>query len=405
MKTFLNIAVLFLLTISVIGCTSSQADEPAVDDPEMVNFVINVYAGEPQPNGSRADFGQGVIFAPADYSTERMHSLRVIIVRPDGTVEHNEHLRRTFPADGLSQYSGTRLRVVGGETKAVFLFANEASIIPAGSTEPFDFNTITIGSEFPFETIEGMILAADADGVLIDNTAPNGKRLIPMSERFDIDIPSPAETGQDVDLSADLFLTRAAVKFSFDINASFTPQTAFAIKQLAVSSIADREYLLPTSTEYTPAKYPSSFSDRYIINYAVPADAVPSTYHFPLPDGLFSFGTDYQPGTSFIYAPQLYFPETQIASGEKYTLLLSLDDSATGPYDVEIPFPNLPTLPRNTHVKVNITLGPTDVKCTVDILPYTAVPLNPEFGFDDLIQRPPVIGPMPPWITIPQPES
>ena len=42
--------------------------------------------------------------------------------------------------------------------------------------------------------------------------------------------------------------------------------------------------------------------------------------------------------------------------------------------------PNLPQLPRNTHVVVNITINEHAMDCIVDVRPYTGITLEPDFG-------------------------
>ena len=42
--------------------------------------------------------------------------------------------------------------------------------------------------------------------------------------------------------------------------------------------------------------------------------------------------------------------------------------------------PNLPQLPRNTHVVVNITINEHAMDCIVDVRPYTEITLEPDFG-------------------------
>lgn len=400
MKKYLNIAYLLTLALTVIGCSDDAPDGvSAPGRSDKVEFTINVYAGDPEDKGSRVgalpgdDYFEGPL-----YQYERMRSLRVIIVRPDGTVEHNELISGELPASGVSFYSGVRLRVEGNETKRVYLFANEASIVPAGSETPFDFNSIPSGSVFPTETIGSLQLATDASGVLVDNCGDR-KRYVPMSEVFEVFVKKAGPDGEDSEQTANFFITRAAVKFSFNVSATFTPASPFEISEFAVSSLGDREYLLPTSTEYVPAKYPTSFGDRYIKSYAVPEGAVNSLCSLAVPESLLKFGTDYVPGTVVSFAPQLYFCETMLSGGQ-CTLKLKLAGNETEAYDAEIVLPNLPSLPRNTHVKVNLTLDRSDLKCRIDVLPYTAVPLNPEFGFDELLPRPPSGGDVPPWLEI-----
>ncbi|MCM1349189.1 MAG: hypothetical protein NC338_07230 [Firmicutes bacterium] len=410
MKTFLNIALLFMLTISVIGCSSdsSFAEEPAADDSEMVNFSISVYAGDPEAKPSARSAASRVgslpgddYFEDAQNQYERMRTLRVIIVRPDGTVEHNEYLQKTIPAAGLGEYNDIQLRVHGGETKKVYLFANEASMLTSGpGLPPYNFNSIRIGTKFPTEEIAALTLKCDAGQPLIDNTGGN-KMYIPMTEQFDIDVRAPKPDGTDLYQSANLFITRAAVKFSFHVQITENPHETFTIEEFQLSMLGNSEYLLPTNCEYVPAKYPVYFADRYIKSYSVPATAVNTACSF-YPAITF---TPTSPLNTFTdYAPALYFPETALAAGGAFSVKMRLkgDDY----YVSSAKLPNLPALPRNTHVKINVTIARADLIFTVDVVPYASVPLNPQFGFDELKPRPPAQpGDVPPWLEIPDPDN
>ena len=55
-----------------------------------------------------------------------------------------------------------------------------------------------------------------------------------------------------------------------------------------------------------------------------------------------------------------------------------VDTHTFGPVEL----PNLPFLPRNTHVVINIHLTGTDIECTVKLVPYTGIWLDPDFGID-----------------------
>lgn len=403
MKSILNIVTLLMLTISVIGCSDEPVSTTTTDDSEIVNFIINIYAGDPG-NGSRsAGPVQGNLSDPDYYEQpqtqyETMRTLRVIIVRPDNTVEHNEYLYRSIPNNGISQYSNIRLKVIGGEKKKVYLFANEASIIPSGETLAYNFNSITPGSQFPTEAIGNLTLSRDAANgeAFIDNRSGSNKVYIPMAEVFDVDIAMPKKDGTDLEQRANLFITRAAVKFSFYISASLAPDHDYNITAISVSNIADRQYLLPCEATYVPGKYPASFSDRYIKSYAIPDDVEVSNFVYaPSAPGI-TIPTTIKPTDVIAYAPAVYLPESPAGT---YRVKVTFDGN--NELTSEADLPNLPALPRNTHVKVNITLAKANLKCTVDVLPYSAVPLNPEFGFDELLPRPPVVSDeIPPWIEI-----
>ncbi|MCM1483348.1 MAG: hypothetical protein NC043_03360 [Muribaculaceae bacterium] len=397
MKTFLNIAVLLLLTISVIGCSGDDSPVPPVvaDDSEMVNFEINVYAGDPDGKKSRAgEMTDDDYFEEPQSQYERMRTLRVIIVRPNGVVEHNEYLYRSIPEEGIGEYHNIRLKVLGGETKQVYIFANEASMFTSGQANPaYDFNAIAIGSVFPTEQINALTLQCDAGTPLYDNTG-TVKQYIPMCESFDIDVRAPQADGTDLVQTANLFITRAAVKFGFFVTTTATPTETYTIEEFEIQTIGNKEYLLPNNAEYTPAKYPANFADRYIYEYTVPEGAVSTAYSFK-PDLTVTEQTT--AGTLLTYTPALYFPETAIPADGNFYIRMRLTGDKE--YSAAVPLPNLPSLPRNTYVKINVALGNSDIDFRVDIMPYAAVPLNPIFGFDKLLPHNPMKpGVKPPWV-------
>ena len=257
------VSPLFLALLAV-SCSDDTTVSPAVgpDDSGKVNFEINVYAGDPEATGSRTSRaidqdGYDYSYEEPTYPAENMHTLRVIIVNNEtgdndyNKVEANEYLYRAFPQDGSSRFTGIRIKLDPGK-KRVYLIANEASI--AALNPATDFNKCLIGTTFTSAMMEDVIISGEPGKPIIDNTGTE-KLNIPMTEEFDVTIKTP-ETDEDYYQSADLFITRALVKFSFTAKATEAPQLKFTIDELTISSVADREYLLPTSTVYDPAKYP-----------------------------------------------------------------------------------------------------------------------------------------------------
>ena len=98
------------------------------------------------------------------------------------------------------------------------------------------------------------------------------------------------------------FITRAAVKFSFNIKSDYGE--GLYLKSLTFNSLADREYFLPKSTVYSPAKptfhkdgnsarptapktsdtgdtsIDPDLSGRFITKYDIPEDAKHSPFTF-----------------------------------------------------------------------------------------------------------------------------
>lgn len=102
-----------------------------------------------------------------------------------------------------------------------------------------------------------------------------------------------------------------------------------------------------------------------------------------LPDGGFPVNSTLDAGQT----PFLYFPESKFGGDEqKYYATVALSDrsnpSAGLTWFPEVELPNLPSLPRNTHVIINFELSGSTLNATVDVLPYTGVYLNPDFGID-----------------------
>lgn len=399
MSKFFEILLTAFVALILGSCQHYTLDDLSPEAANKVKLVIQVYAGDPDNPASRADDEVGPPnggYLPGT-TYEKMHSLRVIIVRPDGTVEHNEHLWRSIPEQGVSDFPNIRFNVIGGETKKVYLFANEASMFTApGSQTPFNFDAYPTGSKFSAADIADVVLRANPAEPLIDNTGAS-KSYVPMSEVFDVYVDAPTDEEEMPETRAQLFITRATVKFSFYFSTAETPNQTYSVDEIEISSLADTEYLLPRNASYTPAKSQLGRYDRYIYAYDVPAAATNSPIVFK-PRGI-EFSPSTKIGEVQSYEPALYYFESKLGDNSNFNLRLRLSDNTeyTGSY----PLDELPILPRNTWVKVNVTFASTDIHFTVDVLPYTSVPLNPDFGFDDLLPRPPLLpGEVPPWITI-----
>lgn len=404
MKFFLKIFIVAVLVVSVIGCTSGNADEPTVGNDRMAVLTLNVYAGDPgaEPSlKSRVDgeASEEVEFEKPAYVYERMHTLRVIVVRPNGLVEHNEPLSGDIPEEGSSEYHGVRLNVIGGEKKDIYLFANESAV-------PYDFTSIRIGNLFPVEAILGLQLQASDNGVLIDNTGDE-KTYIPMSESFTIDVKAPEPDGSNFEQSADLFITRAAVKFGFFFSLEKAIPQDLYIKSITISKLGNTEFFLPRNAKYSPTKELLGFYDRYIYEYSVPVEVENKDYTFLLPeDTMFTPMTGAADEIQF--TPQLYFAETGVKSYTvSVTLMMYKDEEKKKKEEFTIEgvkLDNLPILPRNTFVKINAAIDTKSLEADVDVVPYTSVWLEPKFGFNFLLPHVPIYGEKPPWVEIWPPE-
>ena len=97
------------------GCRSGRSDDAAGGPTVMLGLTAEVL-GSARTDGSDAS---------ADI--EKMHSLRIVVLRPDGSVEHN--LFVDFGPASQSEYARF-LAVRKNEKKSIFLIANESGVSP-----------------------------------------------------------------------------------------------------------------------------------------------------------------------------------------------------------------------------------------------------------------------------------
>lgn len=101
----------------VRGCGGVRTYLPK-SSPFLVNLDLNVALSDIAIPRSRVSSDA----APAN-DDEKMQTLRIIVVRPDGTVEANRFVK---PSVALVYDRQERFKVVGREKKRVYLFVNEA---------------------------------------------------------------------------------------------------------------------------------------------------------------------------------------------------------------------------------------------------------------------------------------
>lgn len=421
----LNFFNIFLLLFAAVACGSCSSeggidlpDEPDPASPLLPEVYLNLNVGVlPQSAASRSrayEVDDDNYFEAPEFKYERMNTLRVIIVRgsritpidalPDsaGYVEHNQLFK--FNELGLVQFDNMTFKVRSGENKKIYLIANEAFI---KSRNGIDFDDLKVAEKCTENFIENIILKAEAGQPLIDNTGDN-PFYIPMSEEFDMDIPIP-ENPLDYQIDKSFFITRAAVKFSFTINCTGS-DNSFYLKGITVNSLADREYLLPNTAVYDPETGLLANGENVPSSSPAPDVAGHFTTTYNVPENLdyksytFDFGKTYPiTKTATLISPQIYFCESKLGYDYNADLTTVLDPKKR-PYTVNITIahtetddegnetlvestlgpaylPNLPTLPRNTHVKVDMTLTGTYLSATVELVPYISVTLDPLFGF------------------------
>lgn len=345
-------------------------------------LLLNVAVAEPVNSQTRALTGDDY-FEQAVLNTEKMTSLRVIIIEngPDDT-QHNikYNYKETYLNAPRFITSGLKFKVDFECKYKIYLIANEEGLAEDVQETLRDLQEESV---YVPSYLEDIILQADidsTDNVLLDNTSLNGGSLkpVPMTEIFGVDA-CPAPTGDpeyiNVSLVKDAFVTRAATKFSFSIVDEGNSDIDIDVKAIKITGLGEKEFLFPKDTEYSPVKdIPSSepYGGREITSFDLPEENGIGDYVFTLPENIKS-GSE--------YAPPIYFTESKgNAEGKKFTCSISFDgENYLGPAEL----PNLDMLPRNTHVKVLITIKNHSFKASVSLVPYIGCFLDPWFGLPD----------------------
>lgn len=326
---------------------------------------------------------------------EKMHSARVIVLHENGTVEHNKF----YFLDGAKEQKFILLKVTPDEKKKIYLFANEESVSAVegvagvNSTLTAFFNNYTEGMPGFEAAVNNLYFAPDYSG---------GKP-IPMSSMYEIDFP---EKGN---FDGVFYVVRVATKFT--VNFKNWRGEEVTVENFTIASHADRNFLMAHVNDNEQNRLlfngktwidwlkevsdASSEDDNYatteaagwLKDYELPAQAnktityTHGTVTVGKPTVDINHPDNSKPGVAE-KAPVFYLPESMnlkagTTDGEQeYTLTINIDGREE-PFVCKLP--NLKALFRNTHVVVNITMYNSN-EIVVDVIPYSEVILEPEFG-------------------------
>lgn len=417
-----RVTAVILLVSLLSGCAGSSfevPEEPGSPVEEVkeayVNLDFRISVNDGAASGSRAfDNEEDVYFEDPNSNYEMVHTLRVVIVREDKTIEHNRMVTVRDNYDGNTITSddiindNLQFKVVAGETKWIYLFANESAVNRnKAEGKMFDFtNRLAVGLEFPAEDVSDILIERAENEAFINNgsSTPLAERsYIPMSEFFRVEIPAFEDINADIVVDPSgvaekyieehLFLTRSLIKFSFHISIPDDTERDnlidFNVKLagIKINNLSNSCYYLPNNTDYDPGKYDEESvnnPNRVIKSFDMPADPGSSdcTFYFDSPLKLDINGE--------ARSPRLYLPETK-TDGE-YLVTLMFSDPTQDALYASKPL-KLKDIPRNTHVKVNITLGNEGILLLkVDVLPwnredyYVDYTANIGFNGDDYLK-------------------
>lgn len=367
----------------IVACSSQEESLP--DTVTEAALYLNVSTLEQSRSGETANLPDN----------EQMHSVRVVVLHADGSVEHNRH----YSLEGAQAQKYIILKVSPNEKKQIFLFANEESVsvvegVTGGEQTLTDFFSSYTKNSKDFETaVNGLYFTPDYS----DN------KPIPMSSMYEIDFTEGK-------VEKTFYVVRVATKFT--VNFKNWRGGEVTVENFTLASHADKNFLMAhvEDSEQNRALFngkswiewlkkvsdASSEDDDYgktdtagwLKDYDLPTQADKTkTYTHPekvivgKPTVDIDYPDNNKPGVAesapIFYLPESKTPKADATKGEQeYTLTVKME-GRNEPF-VET-LPNLKALFRNTHVIVNITLL-NDMEIVVDVIPYSEVKLDPVFG-------------------------
>lgn len=374
-----NTLTAFLL---LLGCSCSRDRDPWPEDMAEEGTVelilrMSVNSGnntlsEKATRANEIDFER-----PVDIR-EGVETLRIIIVRPasNNIVEYNDKIILPENERLWNDSKTFRYKVAGGEYKHVYLIGNESSLSAANIAR---IEAVEEDKPLPSD-FRDMLLNSTGGSPYIVNTAENG-RYIPMSEIFEFRVKDGVAGGM-VEDEVSLFLTRSLSKFSFSVEsapAEVYAENGMTISRIKISGMSDLEWFFPHNTIYNPGKFEIStnkYNGRLITSFTTPAGALtydhvftPLSFGIPGSNGNTGLVSSYTPLEYFLESPAGFFEITVTATSN------GLEREFTGT------LPNLPRMPRNTHTKIHLIFNGLTMDAVATVYPYTAVNLNPSFGF------------------------
>lgn len=359
-QMFRHISVLLSMAVMVAGCNIwSDYDPNGILSELTISVTVSDTPGAPltRAGQTRADINPGDYISPA-HNGEKMQSLRIVIVRENGIIEHNRYI--DFDGRAYMEIGNITFKVYGPEKKMVYLFVNENTVKPDVSgigtqkLVDYDLESLTPESEFPASLIDELKISVN------DNSEEVPSYALPMSESHQIQMPA-------MDHRVDLYVTRVATKFTY----IFDNQTSedFDLTNLTINKGSNIEYYIPRIT-YSGDPLTGEFE---VSEYNVPNLGNNNYYSFRK-----AFSDRTIAARSIVTLDPIYLLEgkyTDAANEKNYSMSVTLNETVYEEY-----FPDVPQLPRNTHVVVVITLRNHEIEWIVDVCPYGEYWLYPDFG-------------------------
>lgn len=365
-KYYFTLMIALVVGMTLPSCSDDGQGPDDVSPQQLINYTVTLrVAGDSQ--GSRADGfddndytdggDDGDLEVPAVGDFEKLYRVRLIVTNEAGVVEANYV---TFSHE-------ITVKLTTGKKK-LYIIGNEGSWDDFGSfASGIDWLSAAKGDNIG-DVYTAMLNLSAGHSVM------EGTRL-PITGTAEVELTEPQKP-EDINQSTEVWLHRAAVKFTFRMRNNTSRK--YTVTDLSLGGMSTAMYLMPkgitmggkdgkTITAFDAVPDAATYDIVRTLAVELPAKAAEAA------DGEWIRLFD-KP----VYALEGKLLENN--APKNYPLSITLD----GLISSEMKLKEV-QLPRGTHVYVNITLNKIedlDFDWQIDLVPYAGVTLEPDFGLD-----------------------
>ena len=366
-KYYFTLMIALVVGMTLPSCSDDGQGPDDVSPQQLINYTVTLrVAGDSQ--GSRADG-----FDDNDYTDggddgdledpdpvgdfEKLNRVRLIVTNEAGVVEANYV---TFSHE-------ITVKLTTGKKK-LYIIGNEGSWDDFGSFAS-GINWLSAAKGDNIGDVYSAMLNLSAGHSVMEGTR------LPITGTADVELTKP-QAPEDINQSTEVWLHRAAVKFTFRMRNNTSRK--YTVTDLSLGGMSTAMYLMPkgitmggkdgkTITAFDAVPDAATYDIVRTLAVELPAKAADAT------DGEWIHLFD-KP----VYALEGKLLENN--APKNYPLSITLDGLISSEMNLKEV-----QLPRGTHVYVNITLNKIedlDFDWQIDLVPYAGVTLEPDFGLD-----------------------
>ena len=366
-KYYFTLMIALVVGMTLPSCSDDGQGPDDVSPQQLINYTVTLrVAGDSQ--GSRADG-----FDDNDYTDggddgdledpdpvgdfEKLYRVRLIVTNEAGVVEANYV---TFSHE-------ITVKLTTGK-KMLYIIGNEGSWDDFGSFAS-GINWLSAAKGDNIGDVYSAMLNLSAGHSVMEGTR------LPITGTADVELTKP-QAPEDINQSTEVWLHRAAVKFTFRMRNNTSRK--YTVTDLSLGGMSTAMYLMPkgitmggkdgkTITAFDAVPDAATYDIVRTLAVELPAKAADAT------DGEWIL----------LFDKPLYALEGKLLENnapKNYPLSITLDGLISSEMNLKEV-----QLPRGTHVYVNITLNKIedlDFDWQIDLVPYAGVTLEPDFGLD-----------------------